>query len=1058
MKLFQLAFLFLYLNSCLLAQNFDNGFNFVLPAFDGTSQNFLPEFPAYTITETHRVTAGNDGKFYSNGQPIRFWGINMAIGANFPSTTDAAGVANRMRKMGINIVRIHHADSPSWGGPNSSLFLDGTQGTRTLNPTTLDQLDYFIFQLKQNGIFVDLELNVSRKFQESDGVIFADSLDDLSKPEMFFDPIVRDLQKEFAEQLLTHVNPYTNLTLAEDPVVATLEMNNETTLMRYWKSDYLHHFNTGGLMLYRHEQMLDGLWNDWLVDKYSNHANLVDAWGSGGIIGDNLLEDGNFDTPLGDPWLLELSGTVQAAITLDNQMPYGPPTSGRLDVTQGDENGNIQFKNVGFSLEEGKTYELAFAARADATYDIFAIATRDNAPFNFYGGFDFTVTPDWQAYFFFFTASEDNNGNGRIAFNPDNQLGQFWFDNVSVYEVERQGLLPNEDLASRNIQRIRWGDKVNFSNARIADLTEFYLNLQKEHFDDLRNYLINDLNTQMPITGTNALAGATDASTQADMDYIDDHSYWEIPVLEDGDFNSPNWYIPNQPMVQDELFSAITVIHAGQAVANKPYTISEYNHCFPNIYRAEMMPFLVSYCSYHGTDGIMLFDYNTTTDWTQDYVDRYFTISRDHSVMGMFPSFAYAFREGLIQENTNPILLNYNQDWINESTVVDQTTFFSPYVPFDERLTFTHTIQTNSFDAANTTDFSTLPAVTGSPYTTQTGQTTLDTDLGLLKTASDRFITMGGFLNDAASESAGDLTLTQADGFGVISWLSLTERPLNTTQKSILTLSSRVQNTGMIWNNDNQTVNNNFGAAPTAIQPLQATIRLNIDAEYIRLYPLNELGAEQNSTQIFPVAGNTFEVQLNQVTDQTIWWGIEAVGGGIVLSIDETLNLQAFAEKSSVRLEWQMPKNDNASFKLQKSIDAQEWSNFVDITPKPNQRYHQFFDQNPVIGQNYYRIEQTDADGNVSFSNTAEVAFQKKQATIQITPNPATTQIKVGVKPPLNTFINWEVTDWNGKVLKQGRSKKTNWTIATNDLAKGIYIIRFRDENGWKAMKKMVVQ
>ena len=36
-----------------------------------------------------------------------------------------------------------------------------------------------------------------------------------------------ELQKEYAKELLCHVNPYTGLSLADDPAVVTVQINNE---------------------------------------------------------------------------------------------------------------------------------------------------------------------------------------------------------------------------------------------------------------------------------------------------------------------------------------------------------------------------------------------------------------------------------------------------------------------------------------------------------------------------------------------------------------------------------------------------------------------------------------------------------------------------------------------------------------------------------------------------------------------------------------------------------------------------------------------------------------
>jgi len=87
----------------------------------------------------------------------------------------------------------------------------------------------------------------------------------------------------------------------------------------------------------------------------------------------------------------------------------------------------------------------------------------------------------------------------------------------------------------------------------------------------------------------------------------------------------------------------------------KPYTISLYNHGSPNRYRTEMVPALAAYSAFHGVDGVMWFEYNTSFDWTTDIVNGHFSLNRDNSIMSLFPSCAYAFRKGYIQEESSPI-------------------------------------------------------------------------------------------------------------------------------------------------------------------------------------------------------------------------------------------------------------------------------------------------------------------------------------------------------------------------------------------------------------------
>ena len=53
--------------------------------------------------------------------------------------------------------------------------------TGHLSPRQLDKLDYLIFQLKQRGIYIDMNTLVSRFFTEGSGLAHASSLDRLCR-------------------------------------------------------------------------------------------------------------------------------------------------------------------------------------------------------------------------------------------------------------------------------------------------------------------------------------------------------------------------------------------------------------------------------------------------------------------------------------------------------------------------------------------------------------------------------------------------------------------------------------------------------------------------------------------------------------------------------------------------------------------------------------------------------------------------------------------------------------------------------------------------------------
>jgi len=184
----------------------------------------------------HGFVKVKDGHFYfEDGTRAKFWGTNLCFSACFPSKEQAKMLADRIAFFGFNAVRLHQMDfyfepkgifedtNPENSDPQSKT-------TTVLSKKQLDRLDYLIFQLEKRGIYIDMNLLVSRHFTEADGVINADKLGMAAKPVSMFNPKLIELQKKYAKDLLTHDNPYTGLRYCDDPAVALVEITNENSL------------------------------------------------------------------------------------------------------------------------------------------------------------------------------------------------------------------------------------------------------------------------------------------------------------------------------------------------------------------------------------------------------------------------------------------------------------------------------------------------------------------------------------------------------------------------------------------------------------------------------------------------------------------------------------------------------------------------------------------------------------------------------------------------------------------------------------------------------------
>lgn len=211
-----------------------------------------------------------NGHFYTsldNPQRLRFLGVNFCFSACFPTHAQADLLAPRLARFGINIVRFHHMDNQPFP---SGIFRD--RSLSALDPVALDRLDYFINALKQNGIYTDLNLHVSRSFAKASKMEGSDTAPSMDKLIDLFTPALIDAQKTYARALLTHINPYTKNAYTDEPDVAMIETTNEDTF-----------FIWGG------QKNLDTLpepfarelrtqWNAWLKTKYGTRDAIAAAW------------------------------------------------------------------------------------------------------------------------------------------------------------------------------------------------------------------------------------------------------------------------------------------------------------------------------------------------------------------------------------------------------------------------------------------------------------------------------------------------------------------------------------------------------------------------------------------------------------------------------------------------------------------------------------------------------------------------------------------------------------------------------------------------------------
>jgi hypothetical protein len=231
---------------------------------DASARIFVRNGHFYRVGNDNRANTADDTR-------VRLYGINLSFATNFPSEADALRLALRLRKLGINAVRLHHMDtSPgTQDNPPRSLLTPGPYPS--FNQVALARLRNFINVLRQQGIYVNLNLHVGYRFRPAvDQLPPLDGKADatpLGAPLHVYHPRMIALQEDYARQLIRALG------LRNNPALAMVEINNESSLLAAWQR---HEWTQAVPKAYEAE--LRKQWQAWLVQHYGSTAKACATW------------------------------------------------------------------------------------------------------------------------------------------------------------------------------------------------------------------------------------------------------------------------------------------------------------------------------------------------------------------------------------------------------------------------------------------------------------------------------------------------------------------------------------------------------------------------------------------------------------------------------------------------------------------------------------------------------------------------------------------------------------------------------------------------------------
>ncbi|MBL7063089.1 MAG: carbohydrate binding domain-containing protein [Anaerolineae bacterium] len=634
-----------------------------------------------------------------------------------------------------------------------------------------------------------------------------------------------------------------------------------------------------------HEEEAFRGWLGWLEDRYDSTAALGAAWAPAGTVSETeMLTNGSFESGL-TGWQTQTFTSTAATWSLDPTQATSGTQSLQVTVTQVDgTDWHVQFWQPGLVITAGQKYRVSFDAQAGAPGKIGFNVMQAHEPWDGLGLWGAaTLSTTWGHYEATFEATQDET-NGRLGFTVGQAVRTLWFDDVSLKPYNPRGLLSGESLETNHVARLRRDEMDSFTPQRVRDTLQFYDETQAAYFAVMRDVIQDDFGSRSLNTGTASYINSLpDVRAMAALDFVDNHTYWDHPDWPDVlDWSPTGWFIDNEAWVNYPLEGLFDL--AVTAIEDKPFTVTEFNEVFPNRYAVEGPLLMATFANLQDWDAVFMFAYtHDQLDYDAEQVTGFFDMAGNPVATGLMPVAARLF----LGQQTDPAptesLLEFTQpetyDSVGYGWAGSGADFLQEAKGVSPAAAFGSQLRTASF-TATTPVTPALPTPAGPVYTSAGGQLTWDVsepERGLFTFDAPQAQGAVGFLAGRAVTLT-NLALAFPTGtaqFGAITLQSRNGQPITVSEKLLLDVFTRVENTGMVWNENETSLDDRWGTAPALIEPIRFTVTLALsDTGDVEVWALDETGALHHCLAHQAPAPGQVRFLVDTGADTTLWYAV----------------------------------------------------------------------------------------------------------------------------------------------------------------------------------------
>ncbi len=162
------------------------------------------------------------------------------------------------------------------------------------------------------------------------------------------------------------------------------------------------------------------------------------------------------------------------------------------------------------------------------------------------------------------------------------------------------------------------------------------------------------------------------------------------------------------------------------------------------------------------------------------------------------------------------------------------------------------------------------------------------------------------------------------------------------------------------------------------------------------------------------------------------------------------LNFNALPVQNAVNVSWTTTSEvNNDFFTIEKSQNGTDWSAIATVDAVGNSEQltnYAHLDVNPIQGVQYYRLKQTDINGDYTYSKVIAVKFESVATTVSIYPNPAKSTISIELSNDPSADVTINVLNSMGQVVMTANGIGSTQTLDVQNLNSGVYYIEIVTE------------